>query len=368
MSKAEIHADDDIESIPGFTPGTKARLQGYTVVMHDNLSQLAPNYRLPKVSRLSTKHVTEDDLQDYLMRVYGYHQQARRQLLDWRVRLGAILIQIRAQRPFGTWREWLGMMSIHYKTAQRAIKLAERLADTNGELDKDRLKSLVMDEAMREKLAAMGGDLAQHEREALNAVTLAEVEKKIALRKRHNMQMPRGGGIASPLYDYAGRNATPAIVIDGEQVQGSIPALTRMEYSHTPSVPTLLAIAGSAIPATDREKAIMADAYVHSRNLPAPAAYQMSEQEWNRRGRDGLAGAPAPIIRPDRPALPEVDNSPAIQAFAAGCQRIELVFKQCLGGGQIESYRVDGMQVAFRRFGKSLKEALIGNCPNYAPY
>jgi hypothetical protein len=331
--------------------------------VHKDVSRFAPvTYGAPS-GELVDWDCNEFELQQYLARVYGYHQQTKRMFLDWKVRLGAILIQVRAQRPYGTWRAWLNRMAIHYKTAQRCIQLAERLADSNGDLDTAKLKALMIDEKMRHKIHAEGGDVDAYDASAMRELSTAQVEIKLALRKRHNMQTPRlGGGDGDVMYTYAGRNATPRIRVDGETVQERLPMHTRNEYAHCPSLRTIQLAAGGVVEVSDKQMAVLEDALKHSINTLNPETIHRVETVENPNGPGPYGHNFSPTIRRQVPVKPlePADNSRAFRVFEAGIKHLDGVFRQVLTFGELSATKCAMLEDDFKRYGKQMRSTLLG--------
>jgi hypothetical protein len=334
----------------------------FKVRVHKDVHRFAPkSYGVP-TGELVDWECNEFELQTYLTQVYGYHQQTKRLFLDWKVRLGAVLIQIRAQRPYGTWRSWLSRMQIHYKTAQRCIKLAERLADSNGDLDTEKLKALMVDEEMRKQIHEDGGDVDAYDESAMRTLSTAQVEIKLALRKRHNMQTPATAGEGNVWYTYAGRNPTPKITVDGEMVQAALPMHTRNEYAHCPSLKTIQLAAGGVVEVTNKQLAVLRDALKHSRNTLNPETVQRVETVENPNGPGPAGHNFSPTI--SRPVavkpLPVPDHTRDFSVFQDGVKHLDLVFRQCLTFGELTARKCELLEEDFKKYGKQMRDTLLG--------
>lgn len=89
---------------------------------------------------LKTLKMDALQLIDYVKVLYAKERAANTERLRWRVRLGAVLLQVRARTPHGAWNRWLETVRLHKRSAQRAMTTATRLADVNGELSTERLR------------------------------------------------------------------------------------------------------------------------------------------------------------------------------------------------------------------------------------
>ena len=110
-------------------------------------------------------------------------------LLQERVRLGAVLWQVRAALQRGEWGVWLGAGALHQKTARKCMSMAAALADTRGELDRDKLFA-----AMH---AADPGAFASIEEFDEQRLSLSRVERAIGIRSEDasgNLNIPNVRG------------------------------------------------------------------------------------------------------------------------------------------------------------------------------
>jgi len=110
-------------------------------------------------------------------------------LLQERVRLGAVLWQVRAALGRGEWGVWLGAGALHQKTARKCMSMAAALADTRGELDRDKLFA-----AMH---AADPGAFASIEEFDEQRLSLSRVERAIGIRSEDasgNLNIPNVRG------------------------------------------------------------------------------------------------------------------------------------------------------------------------------
>jgi len=110
-------------------------------------------------------------------------------LLQERVRLGAVLWQVRAALGRGEWGVWLGAGALHQKTARKCMSMAAALADTRGELDRDKLFAAVH--------AADPGAFASIEEFDEQRLSLSRVERAIGIRSEDtsgNLNIPNVRG------------------------------------------------------------------------------------------------------------------------------------------------------------------------------
>lgn len=68
-----------------------------------------------------------------IMELGGKIAAARGDLCRARRKLGAALLQIKQQTPYGEWTSFLKSLEVNEKTLRNAIALVERLCDVNGE-------------------------------------------------------------------------------------------------------------------------------------------------------------------------------------------------------------------------------------------
>lgn len=118
---------------------------------------------------LKTMWMNVAELIEYAKVVYRHDTAAKNERLRWRIRLGVFLLQVRAQHPHGSWRRWLKLADVHYRSALRAIDAAVELADSRGEMSTERLRECLQ--------FAEGADV--------DGITEKDVERRLNARKEY---------------------------------------------------------------------------------------------------------------------------------------------------------------------------------------
>lgn len=78
--------------------------------------------------------VSVDAAAEFCGRLYLDQSQSARATRDFRLRLGSMLLQVRAQLPDGAWGRFLTLLNANRKTLEAAMKLARAFADERGVL------------------------------------------------------------------------------------------------------------------------------------------------------------------------------------------------------------------------------------------
>jgi len=166
-----------------------------------------------KPTGLKTLRMDALALIDYMRVLYALERAAGHERLRWRVRVGAVLLQVRARVPRGAWTRWLAAVKIHVRSAQRAMTTATRLADQYGELSTDKLRECLQ--------LADGVDMPKVSENLVDETLVSRREYAPAAPIRPLAEPAKRvfDQIHAPAYARGSAPVVP-VVVDGEQQPG----------------------------------------------------------------------------------------------------------------------------------------------------
>jgi hypothetical protein len=208
----------------------------FTVVGRDWTLENAPaRFRDPEVV---TMDLSIRDVENRARLLYAMMCDAHDVRLRRVVQFGSYLLQIRSRFPYGTWKRFLDDQQIHVKHANWAIRMAERLADSTGEMSTEMLNDLMLKHQVRDHLerivelraAESVDDLDEFTVSEVHQISVNKVKQALATRKEYlpkHARRPQYGSKDFQIVQKMGymppaRGHAPLVpvIIDGEEHEG----------------------------------------------------------------------------------------------------------------------------------------------------